>query len=152
MMIMRNRNAGTGIIELLLSLALLMAMSNVVAAGSINVTITGVRNDQGMIRCGLFSSAVGFLQPGKQFREATGKIQVGRAVCAFNSVPAGTYAIAVFHAERGEPQVTFGLFGKPTQGVGFSHNPPMRFGPPSFEATAFPVGSAPVDLPVKLNY
>jgi uncharacterized protein (DUF2141 family) len=152
-MIMRNRHAGTGIIELLLSLALLMvAMSSAVAAGSINVMITGLRNDQGLIRCALFSSAVGFRVPGKQFRDATGKIQGGRAVCGFNSVPAGTYAIAVFHAERGESQVTFGLFGKPAQGVGFSRNPPMTSGPPSFEAAAFSVGSPPVDLTVKLNY
>jgi uncharacterized protein (DUF2141 family) len=152
-MIMRNRHAGTGIIELLLSLVLVIVlMSNAAAAGSITVTITGVRNDQGLIRCALFSSAATFRVPGKQFRDTTGKIQGGRAVCAFNSVPAGTYAIAVFHAERGESQVSFGLFGKPVQGVGFSRNPPMTVGPPNFEAAAFPVGSPPVDLTIKLNY
>ncbi|TMJ25458.1 MAG: DUF2141 domain-containing protein [Alphaproteobacteria bacterium] len=152
-MIVRNRNVGTGIIELLLSLALLIVVSNAVAAGSINVAITGIRNDQGLIRCGLYSSAAGFRVPGKQFRDATGKIQGGRAVCAFNAVPAGTYAVAVFHAERGESQVTFGLLGKPTEGVGFSRNPTMTTGPPSFEAAAFPVGgSSPVDLTVKLKY
>jgi uncharacterized protein (DUF2141 family) len=149
---MCNRKSGGGIIEIALSLALLAGMCGMAAAGSINVTVTDVRSEQGVIRCGLFASAVGFREPGKELIAQIGKIQGNHSTCAFNSVPEGTYAIAVFHAEQGEMQLAFGLFGKPKQGVGFSRNPGMLFGPPSFEASAFPVGNAPVNLTVKLNY
>jgi uncharacterized protein (DUF2141 family) len=121
-------------------------------AGQINLTITGARNADGIVRCGLFASAAGFRQPGKEASESTGKVSGGRASCSFKSVPNGTYAVAVFHAERGERTMDIGLFGKPKQGVGFSRNPSIAFGPPGFDAAAFTVGAAPVDLTIKLNY
>jgi uncharacterized protein (DUF2141 family) len=121
-------------------------------AGQINLTVTGARNTEGVVRCGLFASAAGFREPGKEASEAVGKISSDRASCSFKSVPDGTYAIAVFHAERGERKMDIGLFGKPKQGVGFSRNPSITFGPPNFETAAFAVGAAPVNLTIKLNY
>src|SRR5438874_5682662 len=47
----------------------------------------------------------------------------GQATCVFNGLAAGTYAVAVFHAETNETQMETGLFGKPKQGYGFSGNP-----------------------------
>jgi uncharacterized protein (DUF2141 family) len=132
-------------------LALLMAPV-AAQAGQLNLTITGARNTDGIVRCGLFASAAGFREPGKEASEATGKISGDRAACSFKSVPDGTYAIAVFHAERGERRMDIGLFGKPKQGVGFSRNPSITFGPPNFDAASFTVGAAPVNLTIKLNY
>jgi uncharacterized protein (DUF2141 family) len=57
-------------------------------------------------------------------RGAVAPIKNGQATCVFNAVPAGTYAVAVFHAEHNETQMETGLFGKPKQGYGFSNNPP----------------------------
>jgi uncharacterized protein (DUF2141 family) len=52
-------------------------------------------------------------------RGAVAPIKNGQATCVFSAVPAGTYAVAVFHAERNETQMETGLFGKPKQGYGF---------------------------------
>jgi len=134
-------------------IAPVLLMSAVAAqAGQINLTVTGARNADGIVRCGLFASAAGFREPGKEASEATGKISGNSASCSFKAVPNGTYAIAVFHAERGERKMDIGLFGKPKQGVGFSRNPSITFGPPDFDAAAFAVGAAPVNLTIKLNY
>jgi len=133
-------------------LAALMAAPAIATAGPINLTITGIRNQDGVVRCGLFASAAGFREPGREMMEATGKINGGRSTCSFKSVPSGTYAVAVFHAERGERKMDIGLFGKPKQGVGFSRNPSIAFGPPSFAAAAFTVGNDPVNMTVGLNY
>ena len=46
----------------------------------------------------------------------------------FSGLPAGTYAVAVFHAEHNETQMETGLFGKPKQGYGSSNNPSSTFG------------------------
>jgi uncharacterized protein (DUF2141 family) len=135
-----------------LAAALLIAAPVVAQAGPVNVSITGIRNSDGVIRCGLYNSPNGFREPGRQMMGAIGRINGGRATCAFKSVPAGTYAIAVFHAERNETQVETGMFGKPKQGVGFSNNPSINFGPPSFDSAAFKVGDDPVNLSIRLSY
>ena len=61
------------------------------------------------------------------------------ATCTFSNIPAGTYAVAVFHAEHNEARIETGAFGKPKQGYGFSGNPSSGFGPPSFSVRGLPV-------------
>ena len=138
-------------------LALALAFGAATAAsaqspGKLNVSVAGVRNDNGSVRCGLYSSANGFREPGREMRGAVAPIKNGQATCVFNGVPAGTYAIAVFHAERNETQMETGLFGKPKQGYGFSNNPSSTFGPPSFESAAFTYNGGTLQMPVRLSY
>jgi uncharacterized protein (DUF2141 family) len=104
------------------------------------------------VRCGLYASPDGFREPGREMRGAVAPIKNGHATCVFNGVPAGTYAVAVFHAERNETQMETGLFGKPKQGYGFSNNPSSTFGPPSFASAAFAYNSGTLHLPVQLSY
>ena len=85
-------------------------------------------------------------------RETVGRIEKGKAKCNFGSVPNGTYAVAVFHAERNEAQIETGAFGKPKQGYGFSSNPSSGFGPPSFSAAAFSYPGGNQALQVSLQY
>jgi uncharacterized protein (DUF2141 family) len=74
------------------------------SAGKLSVSVTGLRNDSGSVRCGLYASPDGFREPGREMRGAVAPIKNGLATCVFNGVPAGTYAIAVFHAEHNETQ------------------------------------------------
>lgn len=80
------------------------------------------------------------------------EIAEGRAVCEFLSVPAGQYAVAVFHAENNESDITYGWLGKPKQGVGFSNNPSIAFGPPSFERATVQVSDEGNAITIKLTY
>src|SRR5215469_8511677 len=124
---------------LLFPLVLVPALATGASAqspGKLSVTVAGVRNDNGSVRCGLYSSADGFREPGRETR----------------GVAAGTYAVAVFHAERNETQMETGLFGKPKQGYGFSNNPSSTFGPPSFASAAFAYKGGALNLPVQLSY
>jgi uncharacterized protein (DUF2141 family) len=56
------------------------------------------------VRRGLYSSADGFREPGRETRGVAAPIKNGQATCVFSGIPAGTYAVAVFHAERNETQ------------------------------------------------
>ena len=90
-----------------LALALVFGAATAASAqssGKLNVSVAGVRNDNGSVRCGLYSSANGFREPGREMRGAVAPIKNGQATCVFNGIPAGTYAIAVFHAEHNETQ------------------------------------------------
>jgi uncharacterized protein (DUF2141 family) len=120
--------------------------------GRLSVSVEGVRNDSGSVRCGLYSSADGFREPGREMRGAVAPIKNGQATCLFSGVPAGTYAVAVFHAEHNETQMETGLFGKPKQGYGFSNNPSSTFGPPGFDSAAFTYKGGTLHLPVRLSY
>ena len=137
---------------------LLFALAGTTAAhaqspGRLSVTVAGVRNDSGAVRCGLYASADGFREPGREMRGAVAPIKNGQATCVFSGVPAGTYALAVFHAEHNETHIETGLFGKPKQGYGFSNNASSMLGPPSFNAAAFEYKGGNLNLPpVQLSY
>ena len=122
------------------------------SANKVSATIDGVRNDRGVVRCGLYASANGFRQPGQELRGAVASIKGRRATCVFGNVPAGTYAVAAFHAEQNEAQIETGAFGKPKQGYGFSRNPSGSFGPPAFSDAAFEYGGGPQALAIRLQY
>jgi uncharacterized protein (DUF2141 family) len=121
-------------------------------AGKVGVTVTGLRSSDGVVRCGLYASASGFRQPGREMRGAVAPIRGQSATCMFGSLPVGTYAVAVFHAERNEARIETGAFGKPKQGYGFSNNPSSGFGPPSFSAAAFNYQGGNQTLQVSLQY
>lgn len=63
----------------------------------------------------------------------------------------GHYAIAIIHDENGNGKLdTFA--GIPREGVGFSRNPVLRFGAPSFRSASFPMAGAPVEQDIRLKY
>jgi uncharacterized protein (DUF2141 family) len=122
------------------------------SGGQLTLTVAGVRNGNGAVRCGLYSSPDAFPKPGEQFRGTVAHIKDQQATCVFAGVPAGTYAIAFFHAEQNESQLTYGAFGKPQQGYGFSNNASSLFGAPSFSAAAFSYAGGTEHLRASLNY
>lgn len=121
-------------------------------AASLTVAVKNLRSDAGQVRCGLFDSAEHWRIEDRAYRAVNADIRQGRAVCDFGNVPAGDYAVAAFHAERGEERISYGLFGKPKQGVAFSNNPSITFGAPDFGAARVPVSAAPLALDLEMKY
>ena len=126
--------------------------ANAQSSGRLGVSVGGLRNDNGSIRCGLYASPNGFREPGREFRGTAAPIRNGQATCVFNGIPPGTYAVAVFHAENNETQMETGMFGRPKQGYGFSRNPSSGLGPPDFSSAAFDYKGGNLNMPVRLNY
>lgn len=135
-----------------LALALMPTAGRSQPAGKLSITVTGVRNSDGAVRCALFNSPAAFPKIGQEWRGVIAPIRGGSANCVFSGVPAGTYAVAFFHAEHNETQLTTGLFGKPQQGYGFSNNATGSFGPPSFSAAAFRYDGGNMALQGSLTY
>jgi uncharacterized protein (DUF2141 family) len=121
-------------------------------AGRLSITVTGARNSDGVVRCALFNSPAAFPKIGQEWRGVIAPIRGGAANCVFSGVPAGNYAIAFFHAEHNETQLTTGMFGKPQQGYGFSNNATGSFGPPNFSAAAFRYDGGNLMLQGSLTY
>ena len=121
-------------------------------AGKLSITVTGVRNSDGVVRCGLFNSPAAFPKIGQEWRGVIAPIRGGAANCVFTGVPPGTYGVAFFHAEHNETQLTTGVFGKPQRGYGFSNNATGSFGPPNFTAAAFRYDGGNMALQGSLTY
>jgi uncharacterized protein (DUF2141 family) len=60
-------------------------------AGKLSITVTGVRNSDGVVRCALFNSPAAFPKIGQEWRGVITPIRGGAANCVFTGVPAGTY-------------------------------------------------------------
>ncbi len=69
----------------------------------------------------------------------------------FGDLPSGDYAVALFHDENGNGKLDTSL-GIPREGIGFSNNPRLLFGPPRFAAASFAVTNLAVDETVRMKY
>ncbi len=119
---------------------------------TINVAVSGIRDNTGSIRCGLFNSADTFPKDGKEFMGVEAPIANGQATCTFNNVPAGTYAVAYFKAAPGQTRMKTGMFGMPQDPYGFSRNATIGMGPPSFNAAAYAYSGGAVTFPATITY
>jgi uncharacterized protein (DUF2141 family) len=69
----------------------------------------------------------------------------------FANLPSGDYALAIIHDENGNGQLDR-MAGIPSEGVGFSRNPRLFFGPPRFAAARFRVDGGPVAQNIRMKY
>ncbi len=134
---------------LLSSLPLLIAGQSL-AAGVVEVDVENVRDDRGQVRAALCLRDE-FLS--KHCRlETAAKARSGRVQLTFTAVPAGRYAVQAWHDEEGGGTIHQDVFGIPDEGVGFSNDPPLLLGPPSFSSAAFEVGDKENRESLKLRY
>ena len=141
------------IIFALLPLGLTAGLSaSAQAANQLSVPVSGLRSDNGVVRCGLYDGAEAFPKAGQESQGVIASIKGQQATCVFRGVKPGTYAVAAFHAENNETQMQYGLFGKPKEGYGFSRNPPSSMGAPTFASAAFDYAGGAMTAPVRLRY
>lgn len=118
---------------------LLFLAFGVQAQHTITVNFSKLKPVQGQIYVGLYNSKEDFMKVDKNFRNCITPVNSDKAVCILENVPAGTYALSVFHDENGNGELDTGMFGIPKEGYGFSNNASGMFGPPSFEDSSFEV-------------
>ncbi len=119
---------------------------------TISVPVTGLRNNNGDVRCGLYNSAATFPKSGQEFKGVVAPISGQQATCTFTDVAPGVYAVALFHAEKGETKMRTGFFGQPEEGYGFSRDAKGSMGPPSFNAAAYTFAGGATSWPVTITY
>ncbi|OFX00245.1 MAG: hypothetical protein A3D94_12825 [Alphaproteobacteria bacterium RIFCSPHIGHO2_12_FULL_66_14] len=119
---------------------------------TISVNVTGLRNNNGDVRCGLYNSAATFPKSGQEFKGVVAPISGQQATCVFGNVAPGVYAVALFHAEKGETKMRTGFFGQPEEGYGFSRNAKGSMGPPAFNAAAYTYSGGATNWPVTITY
>ena len=98
--------------------------------------VTGLRNNEGQVRCSVFKSEEGFpSDPKKAIIKISVNPQNNEALFDFKDLAEGDYAMALLHDEDENGEMRTNLIGLPREGWAVSNDaPPRMFGAPSFES------------------
>ena len=117
----------------LLLLALLLARA--ATAADLTVAITHISGPGGEVRWALFDSAEGYKAEANPVLSARSRVDGDRLRFTVHDLPAGRYAIKLYHDANANGKLDSNRLGIPSEGYGFSNNA-GRFGPPPFEKAA----------------
>ena len=118
--------------------------------GVLEVRVTGVRSAAGHVLVAVCDQA-NFLQETCRYG-GRAPAAVGVVTVRITSLPPGTYAAQAFADENDNNKLDRNLFGLPIEGLGFSNDAKMRFGPPSFADAAFTIGPGGGQITFGLRY
>ncbi len=76
----------------------------------------------------------------------------GEVVVVVRDVPPGTYSAVAFHDVKNTGDVEQNALGMPKEGVGFSRDPMLMLGAPSFEDTSLPISGERVRVDIQLKF
>ncbi|WCT73267.1 DUF2141 domain-containing protein [Sphingomonas naphthae] len=119
--------------------------------GRVDLDIEGLRSKAGLVQVCMTMRADLLTTCEKDPAARRATIPAAAGALSFADLPSGAYAIALFHDENGNGKLDTRL-GIPLEGVGFSRNPKLWFGPPRFSAAQFRVTGGAVNEAVKLKY
>jgi uncharacterized protein (DUF2141 family) len=125
------------VLKSLVCFTVLTLYSCLACSASVSLSVANLRSDEGYVRYILFASAAGFpdqadqgLRQGAvaavQFKQEGFQLELA-------DLTPGTYALALIHDENANHKLDTNFLGIPKEGFGFSNNPRILFGPPSFE-------------------
>jgi uncharacterized protein (DUF2141 family) len=133
-------------------LTLFTVLSGAAAPGSLDAGIEGFRSARGNVLACLTTHAEKFpnCQDDPNARRITVPTRMA-AMLRFEGLPSGTYALALIHDENGNGKLDT-MMGIPREGFGFTNNPAIRFGPPSFKSAGIVIASSTKDERVRVKY
>lgn len=128
------------------------AAASLNAPGDLVVHVAGLRSTKGMIRACLTRNPAFLTRCGQDPAAHKGGVAAAHdARIEFAALPPGDYALAMLHDENGNGRLDT-MFGIPKEGVGFSRDPVLRFGPPKWDQVRFHVPSGPSAITVTFKY
>jgi uncharacterized protein (DUF2141 family) len=123
------------------------------ATAVLTIRVTSLRSSNGQVGCMIYNSAKGFpTDSSAALQRRWCPIASAASACAFDPIPAGTYAVACFHDENKNGKLDTGLFGIPTEGTVASNHAKGFMGPPSFDKAKFSFSGAASELQLRMGY
>jgi uncharacterized protein (DUF2141 family) len=128
----------------------MMLLAGAAQAASLDVVVANVRNDKGTVRVAICDQAE-FLKP-TCAHIGSAPAHPGDVLVHIDDIPPGIWAAQAYHDENDNHEIDRNILGSPTEGLGFSNDAKMMFGPPSFAAAAFQLSSAGGGIRFSLKY
>lgn len=137
---------------LLLVFLLSMFNSETQNSGEIQLVIKKTKSDKGVVQVLIFNKEDGFPEEHKKaFKALSVPVSNSSAKVTIGDLPPGNYAISVFHDENSDGKFRKNIVGIPLDRYGFSNNPMLKFGPPSFSKCAVAIENVPVEVEISLR-
>ncbi|MEL6531218.1 MAG: DUF2141 domain-containing protein [Pseudomonadota bacterium] len=131
----------------------LLGLSAPASAGTITITVTDIRNSEGVVRACITSLESAFPRCNRDPNAQRSVVDAsGTVTFRFPNVAPGEYAIALLHDENEDGKANRVLGMAPKEGYGFSRDAPVRMAPPDWDDAVFTVGSAAQNLTIKMRY
>jgi uncharacterized protein (DUF2141 family) len=130
---------------------MLLALS---ARAQLEVTVSNIAQAKGSVIIAIYNESQYWLDSSPDtpvFRDASNTVtSTEDATFLFEDIPAGTYAISVFHDLDDDGKLATNFIGFPKEPYGFSggHG---KYGPPDFEKASFVVGEEALSIEVELK-
>jgi uncharacterized protein (DUF2141 family) len=151
---MKVRIRVIALVVLLAAIALPVSSRAQDASKGIKVDVTGLRNGKGRVGCSLWPGPAGFPRNDSHImKHVWAPIKGASSECVFSGVPAGDYAVTLFHDEDNSGKFKSNFIGYPLEGYGFSNNVNPQFKAPGFDECKFHYdGNGWKQIPVKMIY
>lgn len=126
---------------------------NAIAASNLVVEVSGLNPQRGNVCLRLFSRAQGFPTGNESVvQDRCAAVTGGAVTVNFSGLTAGNYAVSVLHDENSDQTMNRNALGIPTEGIGFSRNPRIIAGPPSFGDSAVVVAGPNTRINIQIRY
>jgi len=127
--------------------------AQVASAQTYRITVNiAVHSNNGKVFVELYNNFDGYpADHEKAYRKVFASIKNDTSTVAFDSIPAGEYAVACYHDENDNGKLDVNFLGIPAEGVGASNNAKGFLGPPSFKNAKFSV-SGDVTQNIEIRY
>ena len=102
---------------------------------SLEVKMTGFKNNTGVVKVGLYDAEANFLKA--VYKSIKSDIKDNSATVTFTAIPKGTYAVSIYHDENKNDVMDRNSFGIPSEDYGTSNGATGFMGPPKFEDAKF---------------
>ncbi len=117
----------------------------------LSITVEGLRSMKGNLLICVSRTAAYFPDCSKDPQKRHLVVPATAAAIPLGEMAPGNYAVAIIHDENGNGKLdTFA--GIPREGVGFSRNPAIRFGAPSFKSAQFTMAGSAARQTIKIKY
>ena len=122
------------------------------AAADLTVTVTNLRSGDGNVHYAVYDDPDGFPSAGRWRTGGVVPAANDQVTTVISGLPAGRYALAVYHDENANGSFDQWLFGLPLEGFGFSRDAPARFGPPKFDDAAIDLPETGAEITIRMRY
>ncbi|WP_428228778.1 DUF2141 domain-containing protein [Flavobacterium sp.] len=112
---------------------------SLISAQNVNLTVSvsGVKNNTGVVKVGLYNSDETFLKT--TYKSMVSEIKNNQATVTFIGIPAGEYAISTYHDENKNGKLDKNAMGIPSEDYAASNNAKGFMGPPAYKDAKFVV-------------
>ncbi len=122
-------------------ICLMVVTSSALAQNTLSVKINNIASTHGKVNVAVYNSDDTFLSFDKVLKAHSVSAHKGSVELTIADLPAGEYALAVFHDENDNGKLDTNWLGIPKEKVAFSNAKMKTFGPPKYKECAFTVNS-----------